>query len=150
MPCNGLQLPLFDKQCEPYYLTTDCVTIYFLKDLVMGRKKKILGKDVRHIAVPQYEGLSIQKMSEFVSSYPSVDDYLPISKEIPKLPKQWIANVCHTVLKNIFSDWVKSVVAKRNRELAVKRDLLIEMDPDLAAVFRSSTKISGTYPVGPP
>ena len=111
MLCNGLQLPLIDEQCEPYCPTTDCVTIYFLKDLVMARKKKILGKDVRHIAVPQYEGLSIQKMSEFVSSYPSVDDYLPIAKEIPKLPKQWIATVFHTVLKNIFSDWERGLEA---------------------------------------
>ena len=28
------------------------VTIYFLKDLISGKKKKIYGKDVRHVAIP--------------------------------------------------------------------------------------------------
>ncbi len=123
----------------------DCVTIYFLKDLVMGKKKKILGKDVRHIAIPQYEELTINKIAEFVGPYPVVDDYLPIRKEIPKVPKQWLGNVCHTVLKNMFSDWVKAKVSKRNEELAIKRDLMINMDPDIAAAFRSSNKVSRKF-----
>ena len=104
---------------------------------------------MRFISIPQYEGLAIKDIANFVRPHGEVALYLPDNKEIPKLPKQWIANVCNTVLKNVFSDWVKAVVAKRNKELAIKRDLLIEMDPDLAAVYQASTKISGKFNITP-
>ena len=84
------------------YSLIECVTIYFLKDLVRGTKRKIYCKDVRHIAIPQYENLTISKIADFVSPYHIIHEYLPDEKEIPKVPKQWLANVCHTVLKDVF------------------------------------------------
>ena len=83
------------------------MTIYFLKDLMSGKKKRIKGDAVQWIAIPQYESLTINKIAEFVAPLGVVSDYLPDPKEYSKLPKQWIANVCHTLLKNTFSDWVK-------------------------------------------
>ena len=59
------------------------------------------------------------------------------------MPKQWISNVVHTVLKNIFSDWVKAQIEKRNREMVIERGLTIEMDAEVAAAFEASTKTSG-------
>ena len=116
------------------------MTIYFLKDLISGKKKRVLGKDVRHIAIPQYEGLSINDIAAFVNQYGSVGDYLPDGGEIKKVPKQWIANICHSVLKNVFAEWVKNQVEKRNKELVKQKGLLIDMDPDMAAAFQASTK----------
>jgi hypothetical protein len=58
------------------------VTIYFLKDIISGKKKRVLGKEVRHIAIPQYENLTIEKIAIFVNSYGSVVHYLPDGKEI--------------------------------------------------------------------
>jgi len=67
--------------CSFYVPEYDCVTIYFLKDLMTGKKKckcnlciadhfvrnsVIKGKDVRHVSVPQYEGLTIEKIAEFL------------------------------------------------------------------------------------
>jgi len=72
-----------------------------------------------------------------------IHEYLPDEKEIPKVPKQWLANVCHTVLKDVFRTWVKDRVADRNRELAIKGNLMIEMDPEIAKAFHASTKVSG-------
>ena len=63
------------------------VTIYFLKDLISGKKKKIYGKDVRHVTIPQYENLTIEAISNFVTQYGEVEDYLPDAIEIPKIPK---------------------------------------------------------------
>ena len=48
------------------YSFSENVTIYFLKDLVRGDKRKIYGKEVRHIAIPQYDNLTIQKIADFV------------------------------------------------------------------------------------
>ena len=108
------------------------VTIYFLKDLMSGRKKTIKGKNVAWIAIPQYQGLTIDNIAAFVAPYNVVADYLPEAKELPKLPKQWIANVCHTLLKTTFSDWVRKQVDERNKSLLVKKDMLIDVDPAIA------------------
>ena len=45
------------------------ITIYFLKDLMCGKKKKIYGKDVRHISIPHYEGLAIKDIANFVNQF---------------------------------------------------------------------------------
>ena len=90
-----------------HFMPLEQVTIYFLKDLMAGSKKSIQGKNVAWIAIPQYEGLTIDKIAAFVAPYNVVADYLPHAKELGKLPKQWIANVCHTLLKTTFSDWVR-------------------------------------------
>ena len=66
-----------------------------------------------------------------------------MDREIPKLPKQWIANVCATVLGDKFTDWVAAKVKERNEELLVAKGLVIEMDPEIAEVFQASTKSSG-------
>ena len=83
-------------------------------DLASGAKKRVLGKDVRHIAIPQYEGLTIEKIAEFVAPYHTIHHYLPDEKEIPKVPKQWLANVCNSVLKDVFKQWVRDQVDDRN------------------------------------
>ena len=121
------------------------MTIYFLKDLVSGAKTPIYGPDVRHVTIPQYEGLGIKDISNFVQNKPIVFPYLPEGKELWKVPKQWIANVCASVMKNIFTDWVSKQVEDRNSKLIVDRGLHIQMDPKIAAIFASSTKTSGMY-----
>ncbi len=68
---------------------------------------------------------------------------MPDQQEIHKVPKQWLANVANSILKNIFSDWVKHQVEIRNRAVTEKKDMLIEMDPEIAAAFAASTKVSG-------
>ena len=41
----------------------DQVTIYFLNELSNGTKKIIYGKDVRHISIPHYEGLTLKDIA---------------------------------------------------------------------------------------
>lgn len=78
-----------------------------------------------------------------MSPHGVVSDYLPDPKEYGKLPKQWIANVCHTLLKSTFSDWVKAQVNERNKNLLIKKDMLIDVDAEIADAFYASTKTSG-------
>ena len=51
------------------FLSLEQVTIYFLKDLVSGKKKRIYGQDVCHITIPSYEGLSIKDIATFTNKY---------------------------------------------------------------------------------
>ena len=131
-----------------FVLISDQVTIYFLKDQVSGRKKRIYGPNVHHITIPAYEGLTLKDIAEFAQDHPQVNDYLPDGKEVMKMSKQWISNVIHSVLKKTFSDWVKQQVEKRNREMVVERGLTIEMDPEVAAAFEASTKTSVLHGAG--
>jgi len=43
---------LDEQQPDHIYTPIETVTIYFLKDLIMGKKRRIWDKDVRHIAIP--------------------------------------------------------------------------------------------------
>ena len=119
------------------------MTIYFIRDLISGKKKRIYGKDLRYIQIPQYEGLSIKDIAAFTNEYGSVAEYLPDGKEIHKTPKQWIANVCNTVMKDVFADWVSEQIKIRNLEMQERKGLMIEMDAEVAEVFQASTKSSG-------
>ncbi len=42
-----------------YLDSFETMTIWHLKDLAAGKKKKILSKAVKYISIPQYLGLSI-------------------------------------------------------------------------------------------
>ena len=124
------------------YSTVETVTTYFLKALINGSKRRILGHEVRHISIPQYEGLNVLDMAGFVKKHNAVNGYLPDGKEVLKMPKGWIANVINTVKGKEFTAWVKERIEERNAKLLVEKGLAIEMDAEVAEAFNASTKTS--------
>ena len=93
--------------------------------------------------MPHYENLSLDKIKAFCSGHHNdIDNYLPDKKELFKVSREFICNVCATVLKNIFTDWVKTQIEERNEEMKEKKDMNIELDPDIAAAFNASTSVS--------
>ena len=83
--------------CGVYLPHYESVTIWHLKDLVSGARSRILGKDVQHMNVPQYEGLTIKDMLEFGGNFQDVLKCFPIVvKETKALPRQYIVNVIYT------------------------------------------------------
>ena len=70
-------------------------------------------------------------------------EYLPEPNlELPKVPKQWLANMCCTVLKESFTNWVKEQIKVRHKKVMIQKDLGIQMDPEMAEIFRKSTAVS--------
>ena len=62
--------------------------------------------------------------------YPEVLKALPTGeKEIEKLPRQYIANVIHTIVGQPFREWMDAKLVERNQELTEKKDMIIELDP---------------------
>jgi len=59
-------LTLDVKAYLPHHTT---VTIYFLKDLIAGTKKTIPADDIKHLAIPQYESLSVKEIRKFISEH---------------------------------------------------------------------------------
>ena len=77
--------------------------------------------------------------------YPECLPFLPIQKELPKVPKQWISNVIFSVVGETYSNWVKQRIVDRNTKLVTKKNLNIDMDPAIAAAFENSNAISSKY-----
>ena len=118
-----------------------------MKDLIQGEKKckpifllliilVVSCNAVRHLQVPQYENLSMQKILAYLAQYEAMHLHMPAENhEINKLPRGWVINVGATVVGQPFIDWVQKGIAERNAAMAKERNLLIKMNPQLAAAF---------------
>ena len=65
--------------------------------------------------------------------------------ELPKTPKQWLANMCASLLQDEFAKWVKVNVDHRHEKVAEKKAIMIKMDPLVAEIFRQSTAVSSKF-----
>ena len=131
------------------------VTVYFLKAIVSGEKKRkcalfvdadptvdVKMSRVAHVSVPHYENLTLEQIVAQLEGHPEVFEYLPDGKELQKVPRQWICNLIATIVGRPFVDWVKTRVKERNAALVKQRNLGIAMDPEIAAAFHASTAVS--------
>ena len=110
----------------------------------------IKSKEARHAYVPHYESLTIKKILLFLEDCRKyVFDFLPDLKELDKISREWICNVCCTVLEEEFTEWVTKQVNERNEEVKEKGELNIDMDPEIFAAFQASTSVSRKYLISP-
>jgi hypothetical protein len=63
--------------------------VYFLKELMGGKKKTLSTSLIRTIHIPQYDGLGVKEIRQFLDvHHPEVYEYLPEPNlELPKTPK---------------------------------------------------------------
>ena len=66
-------------------------------------------------------------------------------RDIHKVPRQWLLNVVYSVVGEPFLEWVRKEIASRNEKLAERRQMLIEMDPEIAKAFHASRNISSKF-----
>ena len=101
---------------------------------------------VRHISVPQYQQLSIQKMLQFLVQFDEMHNYMPSEpRELNKLPRDWVVCIAASVVGDQFYEFIKQSINERNAEISRDRNMLIAMDPQLAQAFNNSTAISRKY-----
>ena len=74
-----------------------------------------------------------------------VFDYLPDLQELDKVSREWICNVCGTVLQDEFEQLVAVQVKNRNEEIVEKGELAIESDAEVFAAFKASTSVSRKF-----
>jgi len=101
---------------------------------------------VKVIQLPHYYGLDTESILEWASKHDNgkVMEALPeIKKEIMKLPRAYIANIVYSIAGKPFQDWTNARIVERNRKVAEDKDLSINMDPSIAAIFRASNAVSG-------
>ena len=97
---------------------------------------------VVHIAVPFYETLKLEHIFSFFLENKLVIPYMPDDKELRKLPRQWICNVGASIIGKPFQNWVTERIKARNEGAVEKKNMLIAMDPAVAAAFHASTAVS--------
>ena len=100
---------------------------------------------VVHIAVPFYETLKLEAIFSFFLENKAVIPYMPDDKELRKLPRQWICNVGASIIGAPFQHWVAERINARNEGAVEKKNMLIAMDPAVAAAFHASTAVSRKY-----
>ena len=111
-----------------------------------GARPRIKMTCVKHIHIPQYEGLDVKKILDWAAQYPDAMMHLPESrKETMKMPKEYICNVLHTTIGDPFYQWVMERIAARDKKVIENHNEAIEMDPEMAAVFYASTSVSGKF-----
>ena len=121
------------------------MTIWHLRDLAAGKKKIIKGTDAKHFNIPQYEHLTIEEFLKFANDYPFVMMYLPSREtELDKLPRQYIINIIYTKLGDKFKNWVDERVNARHEKVKDEGDLYIELDPEIAEIYRNCRAVSTT------
>ena len=130
--------------CKGYLPAFNTVTIYFLKDLIEGKRKFVPMDRVNHIHVPAYETLKLEEIFSFFLQHQAVIQFMPEDKELRRMPKQWVCNVGATVIGQPFLDWVMARVMQRNAQVTKEKNLLISMDSAVAAAFHTSTSVSCT------
>ena len=54
-------------------------------------------------------------------------------------------NVTYTIAGDAFATWVKANIEERNAKVTKEKDLMINMDEDVAAAFNASTHVSCKY-----
>ena len=89
-----------------------------------------------------YKGLKIETFLERGLQFPHVKDYLPDARDHHRLPRQWIINVIFTIVGEPVKEFVQTHIKERNDQLAEKRNLIIELDADIANAFQQSINIS--------
>ena len=120
-----------------YLSSYETMTVWHMRDLCSNKRLRIKSDNVKHIVIPQFDGLSIEDLLAYASNYPEVLRALPIAqKEIKKLPRQYIANIIHTIVGQPFKTWVHGRVEARNQKVAEEGEMMIELDPEIAAIYR--------------
>ena len=95
-----------------------------------------------HIAIPQYENLTLDLILDFGLSYKVVVDCLPVMREIRKMPRQYICNVIYTKVGEPFGKWVKKNCQERNEKFTQKHGLEIKLQARIAEAAMASTAVN--------
>lgn len=60
-----------------------------------------------------------------------VYDYLPEASEIMRLPRNYICNLIHSVVRDPFKAWVGNVIKQRNTDVVAKYELAVKIEPEI-------------------
>jgi hypothetical protein len=129
--------------CGAYLPPFETITIFHMRDIVAGKRTRIIEAKIKTINIPHFEGLTVEKFLIYAGSKPEVMMALPIlERERLKLPRGYIANVIYTLVGEDFKTQVDLRVNQRHEERRQEEGMIL-MDPEIAKVFNNSQATSG-------
>ena len=78
-----------------------------------------------------YSGLAIADIFESFGGEEAFIQHMPVFREAKRLKKEFIVNVCATILGDRFKKWVKERTQHRNEKVLKERNLLMKLDNDV-------------------
>ena len=94
-----------------------CLSIYFMKDIIRGSRKLLPCDGIRYLSLPQFDSLSTGKIMQWAHDHGLVEQYLPEASEHKRLPRQWVINVINTLHMEEFSRWSHGKIEERHLKL---------------------------------
>ena len=132
--------------CGAYLASYQSMTIFHMREIVAGTRRRVKEAEVKQLNVPHFEGLKMETFLEYAAAKPAVMEALPsVLRERAALPRSYVANLIYTLVGEPFKQWVEQRVNARHEQRR-KDQSTIEMDPEIAAIFNRSTATSGKYP----
>ena len=76
--------------------------------------------------------MSIDDILEKWQNNATLMKHLPDKREIYKLPKQFLVNICYKLIGERFETWIRAKIDERNQKIADKQNIMISVDPEMA------------------
>ena len=95
--------------------------------------------------MPQFEGLSLEKIKEYIDADPALRNYFPDDQDFGLLDKAFVCDLCYSVKQDEFEAWVNERIEARNEKRATFKDSQIVLDPRIAQVWKESKLVSSKY-----
>ena len=133
------------SDCNCYLSSFDTMTVWHLRDIVANKRTRIKCDNVKVIQLPHFEGLTIATILEWAGQHnngAALRALPSVRAEVEKLPRQYIANVIYTIAGEPFKEWCQEQIEARNRLRTQEHDMIIDMDPEIAKIFKASTSVS--------
>ena len=98
--------------------------------------------DAAHYYVPQYDGLNLEALKAFVYGDEQLAKYFPEPRDFWMLEKKFVCDLCYSVKRQEFADWVQARLDARNVKKATVQDSQVVMSEKVAKAFMESKMVS--------
>ena len=93
----------------------------------------VLAENIKHIHIPQYDTLKLDKILDLAEKHPNILEKLPTKiDEVKKFPKPYICDLIYTMEPVMFKKWVTEQINNRHDGIKTNNNLVIKMDPKIA------------------
>ena len=98
--------------------------------------------NVKFLAAPSYEGLTIHDFLLRANNYPVIKQYLPDENDVHRLPRNFVINLMYSIIGPEVRQFVMHVVEERNQAVLNNQRMALELDQDIREAFERSTSVA--------
>ena len=114
----------------------------YLKEILTGKKKYLLCKDVKISKVPHTEKLRIRDILAFALKHIEIQSYIP-EYEYNKPPhRDWLCNVINSLIPDKFKAFILQALNEKEKMLVMQKRMNVAVLPEFIKIFSKSNSIS--------